>query len=127
MKPGLAWTLRVIPAIVIGQTLPFKFFGAAESKALFTKLTSEALGHPNLEAFARIGTGLVELVAIVLILIPKHSFKGALLTVMTMAGALISHLLFIGFSGNHGQLAAMALVALISSALYLAFSLKSKT
>ena len=125
MKPALAWTLRIIPAIIVGQTLPFKFSGATESKELFTRLTTEALGRPELEAFARIGTGIIELVAIVLLLVPKHSIKGALLIAGTMVGALAGHLAFIGFSGVHGQLAVMALAALFCSVLYLCFNWKT--
>ena len=119
MKFTLSWLLRIFPAIIVGQTLFFKFSVAAESKALFTRLTSESLGNPAYEAFARIGTGVIELIAIVLLLIPKQSFKGAILTLLTMAGALVSHLLFIGFSGSNGPLAAMALISLICVGIYL--------
>ena len=123
MKPALAWTLRIIPAILIGQSLPFKFSGAAESVALFTDLATKAFGNPELEGALRIGTGVIELVAVILLLIPNHSLKGALIVVGTMAGALMSHLLFIGFA-QHGPLSVMALIALLASAYYL---FKSKT
>lgn len=123
MKPALAWTLRLIPAILIGQTLPFKFSGAAESVALFTDLATQAFGNPGLEGALRIGTGVVELIAIVLLLIPRHSIKGALLVVGTMAGALMSHLLFLGFAG-HGLLATMAVIAMLVSALQIFLSQK---
>ncbi|MDB4353954.1 DoxX family protein [Akkermansiaceae bacterium] len=122
MNAPTAWILRLVPVIIMAQTLPFKFTGAAESKALFATLTEKALGNPGLEAMARLGTGVVELIAIVLLLIPKFSQKGALLTIGTMAGALVSHVAFLGFSGMHGQLAGMAAVALIFSAVYLVLS-----
>lgn len=118
MQPALAWTLRLIPAILIGQTLPFKFSGADVSVNLFTDLSEKALGDPALEGAMRIGTGVVELLAVVLLLIPKQSIKGALLVVGTMAGALSSHALFIGFNG-HGPLPILAIIALICSAIYL--------
>lgn len=126
MNAPTAWILRLIPAVIMAQTLPFKFTGAAESKALFAILTEKALGDPGLEAMARLGTGTVELIAIVLLLIPKFSSKGALLTIGTMAGALVTHTAFLGFSGSHGQLAAIASVALITSAIYLVLSRRPK-
>lgn len=121
MNKKLAWTLRIIPAAILAQTLPFKFTGHAESVKLFTDLANTALGNPSLESSIRIGTGIVELLAIILLLIPKHSLKGALLVVGTMGGALASHLLFIGFDG-YVPLAAMAAIALIASAIYLSQS-----
>ena len=75
------WTLRFIPAVIVDQMLPFKFGGAQESVDLFTKLAENALGHPGLEGAIRIGTGVVELIAVILLLIPKQSLKAALLIV----------------------------------------------
>jgi uncharacterized membrane protein YphA (DoxX/SURF4 family) len=113
MKAPIVWIFRAVPSIILLQTLPYKFSGAQESKDLFAKLTTGALGNPDFEAFARIGTGIVELMAAILILIPKCNSKGALLTAATMLGALISHFAFIGFEGSHGKLAGMAAIALI--------------
>lgn len=117
MQKALLWVLRIIPAVILLQTLPFKFLGKPESVELFTTLTSKALGNGELEALARIGTGMVELVAAILLLLPKFTFKGALLTAGTMAGALVSHLLFLGFEGMAGELAGLAIVALIFSSM----------
>jgi len=117
MNAKLTWALRLVPAVLIGQTLPFKFSGAPVSVVLFTDLATKALGNLGLEGALRVGTGVVELLAVVLLLIPKQSWKGALLVVATMAGALASHLLFIGFSG-HGPLPALALIALLFSGIY---------
>ncbi|MDB4438436.1 DoxX family protein [bacterium] len=122
MNVKLAWGLRLVPAVLIGQTLAFKFSGAAESVALFTDLATKAFGKPCFEGTLRIGTGIIELVTVVLLLIPKHSWKGAFLVVGTMAGALASHLGFIGLTG-HGPLPAMAVISLLASVIYL---LKSK-
>jgi len=118
MNPALSWILRLIPAAIVGQTLPFKFGGAEQSKELFTVVAENTLRNGELEAVARLGTGAIELVAVVLILVPKFSIKGALLIAATMSGALLSHALFIGFAGQNGPLAGMAVVALISSATY---------
>ena len=115
MHKALPWILRIVPAVILLQTLPFKFLGKQESVDLFTTLTTKALGNGELEALARIGSGVVELTAAILLLIPKFTHKGALLTAATMAGALGSHVLFLGFEGMAGQLAGMAVVALIFS------------
>ncbi len=121
MNASTAWILRIVPAAMMATTLPFKFTGAQESKDLFSTLTEKALGNPDLESMARLGTGAVELIAIILLLVPKWSSKGALLTVATMAGALVSHVLFLGF-GGHSQLVTMAVIALITSAIFLVLS-----
>lgn len=120
MNPALSWTLRLVPAAILAQTLPFKFSGHPESKALFSTLMEKTVGDGNLEALARLGTGGLELVAVILLIIPKFSRVGALLTIALMAGALASHALFLGFAGANGQLAFMAAVAVICSGIYLA-------
>lgn len=126
MNPILSWILRLVPAVILAQTLPFKFGGHAESRALFTTLTEKALGNGNLEALARLGTGGLELVAVILLLIPKFGAAGAVLTIALMGGALVSHALFLGFEGGNGQLAAMAAVALVSAAILLVGSLRQR-
>lgn len=92
MKPRirkfLLLSLRLIAAIVLLQTLRFKFTGAPESVYIFSTL--------NLEPWGRIGTGIVELIASVLILWPRFSVWGALLASGVMAGAIISHLTTLG-------------------------------
>lgn len=118
MKPAFAWALRLIPAALIGQTLPFKFGGHDQSVALFTDLANSAFGNPGLEGALRIGTGVIEVIAVIFLLIPKHSLKGALFVVGTMLGALASHALFIGFAGQ-GPLPLLAAISLICSAIYI--------
>lgn len=119
MTKALPWILRIVPALILFNTLPFKFLGKQESVDIFTTLTTKTLGNGDLEAFTRIGTGVVELIAGILILIPKFTSKGALIAAATMAGALMSHVLFLGFSGMAGQLASMAVVTLIFSGILL--------
>ena len=67
------------------QTLFFKFSGAEQSIELFTVLAKED------EAYVRIGTGILELIASILLFIPKRTWLGALLTVGLMGGAIMSH------------------------------------
>ena len=70
-KNTASWILRLVPAVIIGQTLAFKFSGAAESVALFRDLAISAFGNASLEPALRIGTGVIELITVVLLLIPK--------------------------------------------------------
>lgn len=93
--------------LLIGQTLFFKFTAAPESVELFTQL--------GLEPHGRIAIGLAELVAILLLVIPRTALYGALLSAGLMAGALLSHVTKLGFADDMGVLASLALVALISS------------
>lgn len=101
------WLLRIIPAIVMVQTLYFKFTTAPESVYIFSTLGMEPVG--------RIGTGCLELVASVLLLIPRTSPLGALLGVGLMAGAILSHLTKLGIEvmGDGGYLFFLAIVVFI--------------
>jgi uncharacterized membrane protein YphA (DoxX/SURF4 family) len=80
----LIWSLRLVAAAILIQTLFFKFSAAPESVALFTKI--------GMEPWGRIGTGVLELVASILILYPRTTGWGAGLAVGLMAGALYYHL-----------------------------------
>src|SRR5882757_9010984 len=93
----LFWMARLVVAIILLQTLFFKFTGAQESIELFTKLGAEPWG--------RIGTGVLELIASALILIPATVWAGSVLAAGLMAGALMSHIFVIGIlRGDGGQL-----------------------
>ncbi len=89
------------------QTLFYKFTAAPESVALFSKL--------NLEPYGRIGTGIIELIASILLLIPKKSFYGAILGVGTMLGAILSHIFILTIEVNqdHGSLFFMACITFV--------------
>jgi uncharacterized membrane protein YphA (DoxX/SURF4 family) len=80
----LIWALRLVAAAILLQTLFFKFSAAPESVALFSKI--------GMEPWGRIGTGVLELVASILILYPRTTGWGALLATGLMAGALYYHL-----------------------------------
>ena len=110
MKTTLFWLLRFLPAAILLQTLFFKFTAAPESVYIFTKLGAEPVG--------RIGSGVVELIAGILLLIPRFSWLGAGLALGTMSGAIASHLgpLGIDVLGDHGQLFAYALLTWCCSA-----------
>lgn len=90
----LFWIARIVAAIILLQTLFFKFTGAPESVELFTKL--------GVEPWGRIGTGVLELIASVLVLIPATVWLGAALSIGLMTGAIASHILVIGVMRNDG-------------------------
>ncbi len=104
----ISWALRITAAVILLQTLYFKFTGHPESVELFTKL--------GVEPWGRIGTGLIELITGILLLLPSTVFIGAFLGVGLMAGAILSHLTVIGIEskGDGGQLFMLAIIVLVS-------------
>lgn len=99
--------LRIVAAVILLQTLYFKFTAQPESVELFTKL--------GVEPWGRIGTGVIELITGILLLIPATVFIGAFLGVGLMAGAILSHLTVIGIQsqGDGGQLFMLAIIVLV--------------
>jgi uncharacterized membrane protein YphA (DoxX/SURF4 family) len=109
----VSWICRIAAAVILLQTLFFKFAAAPESVYIFTKVHAEPWG--------RIGSGVVELIAAVLILIPRTVWAGALLALGVMAAAIVSHLTVLGIEimGDGGLLFALALIVLCTSAVAL--------
>ena len=103
----MAWAAQILAAIILGQTLFFKFTGAAESVELFTKLGAEPYG--------RYFTGVMELITVILLLSPRKAWMGALLGIGLMLGAIGSHLLVLGIMsmGDGGYLFYLAIITLI--------------
>ncbi len=108
-KSILSWLLRIVAAAILLQTLYFKFTGHSESVELFTKL--------GVEPWGRIGTGIIELIASVLLLLPSTVFFGAFLAVGLMLGAIVSHLTVLGIEskGDGGQLFTLAIIVMLCS------------
>ena len=106
-KNTIIWILRIIAALIMLQTLFFKFTKAEESVYIFSKL--------GMEPWGRIGSGIVELIASVLILIPARTGIGALLGFAVMSGALFFHLTKLGIvvKDDHGQLFIYALLVFV--------------
>ena len=109
-----SWIVQIIAAAILFQTLFFKFTGAEESRYIFSKL--------GLEPWGRIGVGIVELVAAVLLLIPRTSSIGALVSFAVMIGAIVSHLTALGIvvKDDGGLLFALAVVVFACSGTILA-------
>ncbi|MFT7252114.1 MAG: putative membrane protein YphA (DoxX/SURF4 family) [Flavobacterium sp.] len=110
-KKIFIWVLRLVVAIILLQTLYFKFSGAPESIYIF-----ETLG---VEPYGRIGSGIVELIVSILILIPRATLLGAVIGLGTMTGAILLHLTKLGVEVNNdgGALFAMAVVVFVSCAI----------
>ena len=105
----LSWACRIAAAIVLLQTLFFKFTAAPASVYIFTKVGAEPWG--------RIGSGIVELIAAVLLLTPRFVWGGAFLAIGVMTGAIISHLTLLGIEvqGDKGLLFALAVIVFVTS------------
>ncbi len=97
MKKYLPWVLVIIPVIVFLQSLPFKFSGAKETLHIFTTIgdwmSTIGLGAigPAFERFGAYGVGTTELIASVLLLVPKTRHWGALLGLGVLSGAIFFH------------------------------------
>ena len=104
----ISWLCRVTAAVILLQTLFFKFTGAPESIYIFTKV--------GLEPWGRYGSGVVELIAAILLLSRCHCWLGALLGLGVMGGAIMSHLTKLGIvvQDDGGLLFALALVVLVT-------------
>lgn len=86
--PVFILILKLVIAVILIQTLYFKFTGAPESKYIF-----ETVG---MEPWGRIGSGIVELIAVILIFIRRTTWLGAILALGTVSGAIFFHLTKLG-------------------------------
>jgi len=118
-NPIFIWIIKLIAVVILVQTLYFKFSGAEESVYIFSTL--------GIEPYGRIGSGVVELIASILLLIPRTSLLGALLGAGTMAGALLSHLFFLGVEvkNDGGTLFTLAIITFLCCLLVI-YSQKNK-
>jgi hypothetical protein len=112
----VSWICRIVVAVILFQTLFFKFTGAEESKYIFSTLMG-----PELEAYGRIGSGVVELIAVILLLIPGTVWLGVLLALGTISGAIMSHLTILGIvvKDDGGLLFMLAVTVFVLSAVTL--------
>lgn len=112
----ISWICRIIIAIILLQTLYFKFTGAEESKYIFSTLMGA-----EYEAYGRIGSGIIELIAAILILIPGISWLGAVIALGTISGAIFSHLTKLGIvvKDDGGFLFGLAITVFVLSVVVL--------
>lgn len=109
MKLYIYWIARLVAALIMLQTLYFKFSGAEESVYIFSQL--------GMEPWGRYGTGIAEFVAAGLLLISRTAWIGGALSLGIMLGAMVSHLTILGIEVQHdgGQLFIYALLVMICS------------
>ncbi|MBK8500182.1 MAG: DoxX family protein [Flavobacteriales bacterium] len=110
LRRMLHWLPNVVAAVILLQTLYFKFSASPESVYIFTTINAEPGG--------RIGSGVVELIAAVLLLWPRFAWAGAGLALGTMMGAILTHLTILGIEvqGDSGLLFTLAMVVAGASA-----------
>ena len=109
---------QILAAVIMGQTLFFKFTAAPESVAIFEQLGAEPWG--------RIATGILEAVAILLLLVPGMAFLGGGLTMGLMGGALGSHLFSLGIEvqGDGGTLFGLAALTFLAATMVTALRVR---
>jgi uncharacterized membrane protein YphA (DoxX/SURF4 family) len=111
-RSASSWVLRGTAAAILLQTLYFKFTGAPESVYIFSTL--------GIEPWGRIGSGVVELVSSILLLIPGTVVYGAALALCTMGVAILSHLTKLGITlplvDDHGELFTLAVIVFACAA-----------
>ena len=109
----VSWILQLTVAVILLQTLFFKFTGAPESVYIFTKL--------GIEPWGRLGSGAAELVACILLLVPRTIPVGAILALGVISGAIVSHLTKLGIvvMDDGGLLFSLAIVVFVASGVVL--------
>jgi len=115
----VSWIVRVIVAVILVQTLFFKFTGAPESVYIFKTVGQEPWG--------RFGSGIVELIASILLFVTSLVPVGAGLALGVMSGAILFHLTKLGIvvQDDGGLLFVLALVVWVGSALVLVLHRRS--
>lgn len=105
----VSWILQLVAAAILLQTLFFKFTAAPESVYIFTKL--------GMEPWGRIGSGIVELIACICLLVPRAVPIGTLLALGVISGVIVSHITKLGIvvQGDGGLLFGLALVVFVAS------------
>jgi uncharacterized membrane protein YphA (DoxX/SURF4 family) len=105
----VSWVCRITAAVILLQTLWFKFTGAPESVYIFTKV--------GLEPWGRYGSGVAELIASIFLLIPCRAWAGAILALGVMGGAIFSHLTVLGIvvQNDGGLLFGLAITVAVCS------------
>ena len=107
MKNIISWILRLAAALILLQTLFFKFTWAPESRYIFEQA--------GMEPWGRFGSGLAELIASILLLLPRTVGLGALMGVGVISGAIFFHLTSLGIEvqGDGGLLFYLAVVVFV--------------
>lgn len=117
MKASLwLWIFRIVPAVILLQTLFFKFTAAPEAVHIFSTL--------GVEPYGRIALGIAEFITAILLLVPRTSQTGAVIGILLMIGAILAHVFILGIEvqDDGGKLFILALITLLGCALYLGYT-----
>lgn len=116
LKITVYWIARIAAALILLQTLYFKFTGAEESVYIFSAI--------GIEPWGRIGTGVLELITAILLLLNATAWIGALLGLGIMAGAIFFHLTVLGIEvkGDGGYLFLLASMVTLCCIFILAYN-----
>lgn len=112
MKWLVVWLLfKLIVAVILLQTLLYKFTAHPDSVYIFSSL--------NMEPAGRIITGVAELIASILLFIPRWSWLGALAALGMISGAIFLHITKLGVEvqHDHGKLFFLAVIVFLFSAM----------
>ncbi len=93
MKKYIPLVIRTVVTIILIQTLRLKFTAHEDSVYIFSKI--------GLEPHGRIGVGIIELIAGILLLIPRTVWLGALITISVIGSAIFLHLTRLGIVINN--------------------------
>ena len=109
MSNKIFLVLRILVAVILIQTLRYKFTAHPDSVYIFSKIGLEPVG--------RIGIGIIELIAALFLLINRTVWLGAIIALGVISGALFMHLTDLGLEINNdgGTLFFMALGIFILS------------
>jgi len=106
--------LRIVTAIILIQTLHFKFSGHPQAVHIFSTI--------GMEPWGRYGIGTIELITGILFFLPNYWKIASIITAGLMVGAIGFHLftplgieVVVDGVSDNGQLFAMAIAALVLS------------
>ena len=107
MKYYIERISSILAAIILLQTLYFKFTGAPESVYIFSQL--------GIEPYGRIGTGVLELFVSILLILRKTSLFGAIIGLGVISGAIFSHVFVLGIEvqNDGGLLFGLAILVFV--------------
>lgn len=117
-KTNVFLIIRALAALVLAQSLFFKFTAAQEAVQLFSQLSNTVKGDASLEGTMRLGSGLLELVSVLLLMMkkPRIISVGALIAVVALAGALGLQVAVTGIDHSDGLVRfAITLLGLVAS------------
>lgn len=105
------WIFQVIGGLILLQASVFKFIGAPETVHIFTTM--------GVEPWGRFLTGILEVAAGVMLLVPRTAALGAALALGVISGAILSHLTVLGIAieaiGDSGEMFGMAIAVFVAS------------